>query len=191
MNMLYGTMGNNAPPADENIVRMTTAPVDVTKAPAVMDDPPMMGEVETDPDPMLGMATRQVASDWHQGEKYAPFWADNVSQQAVNSVPIDSTVSSAGMAPALEKSGTFGHGSMSFAVGIEPAQGLAPGGQYGNEYFAVPKPPPQEGMGNYMTMPPGYAHGAITATARQGAEYARDAYQESKLYDLFLNGPQG
>lgn len=179
MNILFGVVSQSGVPSDEKTVRATTANIDVDAPPAVADDVPEMGHVETDSDPSLaGLATRQLASEWHEGQQYAPAWAQNVDTQAVNSVLIDGQVSSSGTAAAREAAGQFGHGTASYAVGIEPVQGLVDGGRFDNNYFGVPKPAIQETSGAYMTTPPGVDRdvtGLVSDTAKAQARFANQS----------------
>lgn len=187
MNMFYGVIsGPSGVPSEEQKVRATTEKIDISEAPAVMHDAPVTGSVETDSNPNLsGLVNRQLASEWFQGEKFSPSWADNASAQSVNSVIVDGQVASSGTAAAREKDGIFGHGSMSYAIGIEPVQGLAPGGAFGNEYFAADKPGIQPTAGSYMSVPPGVDNqvtSLVSDTTKRNARYA----EQSSLYAAWL-----
>lgn len=187
MNMFYGVLSSAGVPADEQEVRATTDKIDINEAPSVMTDEPEIGEVETDPTPGIsGLHNHQLASKWYQGEKFTPSWLGNADQQSVNSVIVDGQVSSSGTAAARESQGIFGHGSMSYAVGIEPAQGLAPGGQFGETYLSVDRPDIQHTAGSYMSTPPGVDRdvtGLVSDTTKRNARYAKQA----TLYDTWLN----
>ncbi len=184
--MFYGVLSRSGVPSDQQTVRATTEKVDHTAEPAVMDNAPEIGERETDSNPNLtGLATRQLASDWHQGEKFRPSWIGNVNNEAVNSSLIDGQVSSSGTAAAREDAGVFGHGTMSYAIGIEPVQGLGPGEALGNTYFAADRPGVQSTMGSWMSTPPGIDRDTtslVSDTAKQKARYA----QESSIYATWL-----
>jgi hypothetical protein len=184
--MFYGVVSNGVVPADEQEVRATTEKVDVDSPPAVMVDAPTTGVVETDSSSQIsGIHNHQLASQWIQGEKFTPSWLGNVDADAVNDDLIDSQVSSSGTAAARESQGVFGHGSMSYAVGIEPVQGLSPGGVFGETYFSADNPNVQSTMGNYMSSPPGYDKeftAAVSDTAKRQARYAKEA----TLYAHFL-----
>lgn len=186
MNMFYGVLSRSSVPSDEQTVRATTETIDVTGAPAMQEDAPDIGEFRSDPNPHLaGLNNRGLASLWHPQEKFAPSWADNVGAQAVNDDIIDRQVSSSGTAAAREEAGIFGHGSMGYAEGIEPAQGLAPGGQFGNTYFAADRPGTQSTMGSYMTTPPGVDRdttGLVSDTAKRQARWA----QQASVYATWL-----
>jgi hypothetical protein len=186
MNMFYGVISGNSVPADEQEVRATTEPINADEAPAVMQDAPVTGHVETDSTPGIsGLHNHQLASQWVDSEQFTPFWIGNVDADAVNGELIDGQVSSSGTAAAREAQGIFGHGSLAYAIGIEPVQGLAPGGQFGETYFAADKPNIQSTMGSYMSSPPGYDKeftAAVSDTVKRQARYAK----ESSLYAHFL-----
>lgn len=186
MNMLYGVVSNPYVSADEQEVRATTEKIDVLAPPAVMHDTPVMNNVETDSTSQIsGIHNHQLASQWVQGEKFTPSWLGVVDTSAVNAEIIDGQVSSSGTAAARESAGIFGHGTMSYAIGIEPVQGLMPGGVFGETYFAVDKVNIQNTAGSYMTQPPGYDKEYTAAVSDQAKRLARYA-KESTLYAHFL-----
>lgn len=184
-NLLFGLVGNTAIPTDEKVVRSTATPV-VQDAPAAMQDsPPDFNErPQGDPNPNLGIVNRQTASHWVQGEKYSPFWEQAVDNQWQHNATIDSQVSSSGTAAAREAAGQFGHGSASYAVGIEPVGDLREGGKMGNEYLSIGKPDIQEPMGDYMSVPPGYDQGITSKVNQTGKDASRDTYG---AYDAWWN----
>src|ERR1700761_1092667 len=118
--LFMGQLWTTGVPADEATVRATAEPYYADKPAAMATDMPVQGEVETDKDPHLGMVNRQVASTWHQQEKYPPFWQGRVDSQDDHNRIVDQQVSTSGTAAAREASGQFGHGTMGYAVGIEP-----------------------------------------------------------------------
>ena len=78
--LYFGTLSQTGVPADEAVVR-STAPVFDRDAPAAMQsDMPMPQEVETDPNPHLGMVNRQMASKWFPSVKVPPFWKASVDE---------------------------------------------------------------------------------------------------------------
>lgn len=183
-NMLFGLIGNAGTPADEKVVRSTATPVDKTAAPAVQDHVPDFNEKpETDDNPNLGMVNRQLASLWVEGSQYAPFWGAEVSEQAEHNLIIDKQVSTSGTAAAREAAGQFGHGTASYAVGIEPTSDLRDGGKLGNDYFSAGKPDIQETAGNYMTTPPGYDQATAAAASYSAKGAARDS--GNSAYDAY------
>lgn len=175
-NMLFGLIGNAGTPADEKVVRSTATPVDNTAPAAVQDHVPDFNEKpDTDDNPNLGIVNRQLASLWVEGQQYPPFWGDEVAEQADHNLLIDRQVSTSGTAAAREAAGQFGHGTASYAVGIEPTSDLREGGKLGNDYFSAGKPDIQETAGNYMTAPPGYDQATAAAAAYSGKGAARDS----------------
>lgn len=159
-------------PTDENAVRLTTDPVTPDAPAAEMVGPPEFNEVETDLNPHNGLATRQVASDWHASEKYSPGWA-GTANPTDSFAHINRQVDSSGTAAAREMRGEQGHGTMAYAIGIEPV--IRDGGQYGADYFAVDPRMIQETGGDYMTPAPGMDHDAVSATANRAVQNAKDA----------------
>lgn len=186
MNMFYGVLSSSGVPADEQEVRATTETIDVAEPAAVMQEAPTTGKLETDSgNGISGIHNHQLASQWIAGEKFVPSWIGKAESDATNSVIIDGQVATSGTAAAREASGQFGHGSMSYAVGIEPVQGLSPGGVFGENYFAVDKPAIQSTMGSYMSQPPGYdkqVTALVSDTTKRNARYA----QQATLYANFL-----
>jgi hypothetical protein len=192
MNLLFGQMGNNGVPADERVVRNTATPVLQDAPPAVQPEAPVWNEpIESDQNPNLGLVNRTLASHWVEGEQYAPFWSTSVDDQWQHNNIVDRQVSSSGTAAAREAAGHFGHGTASYAVGIEPVQTLQGSGGFGNEYLSAGKPPIQGPAGNYMSVPPGY-DGIVTqdvmATGKVAARQANQGDTGPNIYDLFWNG---
>jgi hypothetical protein len=185
MNLLWGQISYGEPPADEKVVRQTQTPYDQNKPAAVMDDMPVQQEYESDSDPSLGLATRQLASAWHPGKTSPPEWIPQVDGVTESQAVINRQVSSSGTAAHREASGQV-RPNMSYAVGIEPVADLN-GAAFGNEYFVRHERDVQEGMGDQMTVPPGYDHQSQAAIAARGAKQSREAYQAS-LYTLYWNG---
>jgi len=160
-------------PTDENTVRRTTDPVPSSDSlPAEMVGPPEFNEVETDLNPHNGLATRQVASDWHASEKYTPGWA-HIANPTASFAQINGQVDSSGTAAAREMMGEQGHGTMAYAIGIEPV--IRDGGQYGADYFAVDPRLIQETGGAYMTPAPGIDRDSVSAGAANAVRNAKDA----------------
>jgi hypothetical protein len=167
---------------DENVVRRNTFEVNRADPPAEADSAPDMSEVITDPNPKLGMTSRQKASAWTPTIRTPPFWARRAT------APHDSIVNdrraSQGFSPAREADGITGHGSYAFAEGIEPVGDLTRAGGMTNEYFAAHRPGIQPTAGEYM-LPNADLVGAKMQAA-VGATNARDAYQSSAAYGGFL-----
>lgn len=187
--LLYGAVGAYPVPADENVVRMTTSPVTPDAPAAMAEDAPEMGEVETDPNPSLGMATRQLASTWHEPKKYAPAWADNAT--ARHDAIVNERWASSGTAAQREANGEFGHGTIAYAEGIEPVGDLRDGGKMGNEYFVTDPKNIQRDAINYMTVPPGSDADTTASLAGAAATASRNAATASayrSMWEGVLNG---
>jgi hypothetical protein len=186
MNLLWGQIGNYSPPQDEKVVRNTTAPYDLNKPAAMSDDMPTQGEYESDSDPNLGMATRQLASKWHEGEKDVPFQIPRVDSVTASQAAINSQVSSSGTAAQREAAGVVNR-NLSYAVGIEPVQGLT-GGAFGNEYFVRNERGVQATSDNTMMLPApdNENSGDVSAAGKANARKAAMA----GMYTAFWNGGQ-
>lgn len=186
-NMLFGLMGNREVPLDEKVVRSTALPVEKDAPAAMESDTPQFNEpAETDQNPNLGLNNRTLASHWVEGQQSAPFWQGEVDQQVQHNALVDSRISTSGTAAAREASGQFGHGTLSYAVGIEPVSDLREGGKMGNEYFAADKPDIQETAGNYMSVPPGYDQSSTAKASATGKVAMREA--AASAYDVWWNG---
>ena len=189
MSTLLYTLGQETgAPADPLIVRSTTAIVRDDAPPAEADGPPEFEGVVTDGNPELGMVNRQVASDWHEAIKGTNAVAADAS--AEHNAIVDRQVASAGRAPNLEVSeAVFGHGSVSWAYGIEPV--LRDGAAFGSDYFAANPTGSQEGIPQVMTLPPGYDQTVNSDMSAAGKERARDANQASNLYAAYYHAVVG
>lgn len=185
--LFFGQLNTVGVPADEKVVRSTATPVDKTAPPAMQTDMPVMSEVETDPNPSLGMSPRQLASKWVEGEQSPPIHRQQVDTAIEHNAIVDRQVSTSGTAAAREASGEWGHGTMSYAVGIEPVQDLVDGGKMGNEYFVREERNVQNGAGNYMTPDVPVSRNTIGRVSELGKQNARAAATAS-LYDTFWNG---
>lgn len=168
--LYYGMIKGAGVPADEDTVR--SAIVYERDAPAAMQPhQPSMSEVETDPNPHLGLDPRQLASYWVQGQEGTdPNTLMRADSTASSFDVIDNQVASSGFAAHQEAAGKS-NPNLSYAVGIEPVRDLSEGGKFGNEYFVRHDRDVQETMGNYMTVPPGYDSPGVRGVAQQ-------AYQE-------------
>lgn len=187
--LLWGQY-KDAIPVEENIVRSPTEYVTPNAPPAEADGPPEFNEVETDSNPALGMVTRELASDWHASEKYSPAWAAT-SNPTESFNRVNGRMDAVGTAAEREMSNQFGHGTMAFAIGIEPV--IREGGQYGADYFAVDPRLIQESAGNYMMPDAAQDHDSVSATANRAVQNAKDAGaagQYASWYAAFMN-PRG
>jgi hypothetical protein len=187
--LFFGQLNTVGVPADEKVVRSTTAVVQVDAPPAMQDDMPMQSEVETDPNPLLGLTSRQLASKWIEGEQFVPeIQLNELARADDHNGVIDRQVSSSGTAASREAAGQWGHGTASAAIGIEPVGDLRDGGRFGNEYFERNRRDIQAGMGSYMSPAAGTADqttkGSVAALGKDSARKAAMA----GLYDTFWNG---
>ncbi len=187
--LMFGTLSSIGVPADEAVVRSTATPVEPDAPAAVQDDMPEQQEVETDHNPHLGMVNRQLASKWVEGQQSVPgeIPIDRI-QNATNQI-INDQVATSGTAAAREAAGIRGHGTLSYAVGIEPVQGLVDGHRMGNDYFTVNPRLIQEGMRHDMSVPPGTDQSTKGAVSAFGKEEARKAAMAAQ-YNAFWNGGQ-
>lgn len=186
--LYYGMVKQDGVPQDEKTVRQTATPVDVSAPPAMQTDMPEMGELETDTNPTLGMAPRQMASAWHEGVKSVPQEElDAVASGTDANAIVNRQVSSSGFAASREAAGQSNK-NLSYAVGIEPVGDLRPGGKFGNEYFVRDKREVQEGMESYMTPPPGYDVSTRALVNEAGKEKAMKA---SNPYTIFWENYRG
>jgi hypothetical protein len=186
--LFLGQLSTTGVPADEKTVRSTTAPY-YRDAPAAMaEDMPEMQELETDSNPDLGLAPRQMASKWVDGNHVVTQDATVAMQNESNQV-IARQVSTSGTAADRELAGET-HRTLSYAVGIEPVFDLAdPNHKMGNTYFMRTDRDIQSTAGNYMSVPPGQDHAIEGNIAAYGKTAARDAAQ-SALYNSWWNGGQ-
>lgn len=189
MTSLYFGMLREGVPADEKVVRSTATPYDKDAPAAMADDMPDPGEVETDSNPTLGgLVGRQLSSMWVQGQKFVPSWRGQADEQYEHNAIIDRQVATSGTAAAREASGEWGHGTASFAVGIEPVGDLTDGGSFGNEYFKRTDRIIQETSDNsMMSVPPGYDQSVKGRVAAEGKVAAR-ASAMAATYNAFWNG---
>lgn len=186
--LFMGAINYGPVPADEKAVRNTATPVDDDKPAAMAEDMPEQQEFESDPDPSLGMSSRQLASKWSEGQHAnASAWSSDVAETSLSTTLINQQVSTSGTAADRELAGQT-HKNLSYAIGIEPVQDLADiNHKMGNTYFVRNERVVQEGITNSMSVPPGQDHSAVPGIAMYGKDAARDAYQ-SNLYNAFWNG---
>lgn len=184
--LMMGHLWGTVVPADEATVRRTAVPVVHDKPAAMATDMPVMGEVETDHDPNLGLVNRQVASKWFEGEQGVPAWAPRVADQYEHNAIVDRQVSTAGYSAHQEAEGNWGHGTMKFAVGIEPTSDLTDGGQLGNDYFTVHPKPIQSTADDTMMSTTVSPDPNTTAAGKVNARRAAQA----ALYNKFWNSGQ-
>lgn len=189
--LFMGNVVQTGVPADEKVVRSTAVPYYADKPAAMADDMPEMQELELDSDPNLGLAHRQRASMWVEGQR-VQHNPDVVSVQNASNQIIANQVSTSGTAANRELAGET-HKNASYAVGIEPVYDLGdPNHKMGNTYFVRNERTVQEPAGNYMSVPPGMDTGLGTEAGitAYGKTAARDAAQAAqyKLFGDWLNG---
>lgn len=131
--LLYGQLSSDGVPSSEEQVRRNTAPVQVDAPPAEAQGAPDFNEVETDPNPEVGMGGRQLAPDLHPSEQYTPFWLEEAD--APHNAIVNDRIASSGTAAQREARGEFGHGTAQYSVAIEPV--IREGGQFGQDYFVA------------------------------------------------------
>ena len=188
--LLYGMLAEAGPQADETVYRRQADPIDLGKQPAEQQGAPEYGEVETDQDTNLAFAGRQLASDWHQGEQFAPSWTGEVAQVADSAHRINGQVSSSGTAAARETAGQFGHGTYRYAVGVEPV--IREGATFGERYFAADRDMIMADSNPESGIAPSSADGLSldVASARYTDQSRRAAEAEmyASYWDGVLNG---
>ena len=186
--LFFGMLSNVGVPQDEKKVRATTGEYELNAPPAEQDGMPDRNEVVTDKNPDLaGLVNRQKGSMWVAPVKSAPFWETRANVADEHNAIVDRQVASSGSAAARESAGEFGHGTMAYAIGIEPVGDLTDGGKMGNEYFVrndrIIQPTSDNTM---MTVPPGYDQSTKGRVAATGKEDTRKAAQAA-LFNTWWN----
>jgi hypothetical protein len=186
--LFMGAVNYAGVPADEKTVRATAVPYYADKPAAEMPDQPEMSEVRTDGDPNLGLTNRSLASAWHEGNRAdAASWAGQVADVTSSFSSINQQVSTSGLAASRELAGET-HKNLSYAVGIEPVNGLTDGGRLTNTYFRRDERAPMATADlSMMSVPPGYDHKSAGQAAQVGKDRARNASVDA-LYNTFWNG---
>lgn len=192
MNSLYfGTLtgSNDAPNQDVEKVTRNTYPVSLDAPPAEMSHAPEFNEVQTDGNPEIGYATHLLASDWHQPEKYSPGIVATLAQGEHDDI-LNKVQASKGTAATREESGVYGHGTMAYAVGVEPI--IRPGTEFGTDYFKAHDHDANETT-NYDTgVRSTIVEGSTNANAMQDyrgmTRYASQATVSEDLYAAYLAG---
>jgi hypothetical protein len=159
-------------PHDQEVARSTTEAVDESAPAAVERDAPEFNEVERDTTQHAGMRPSNLASHFVPSTQYAPRWAQN-AQVTPSFAGINERQAVVGTAAGREMGGQFGHGTMSYAIGLEPT--IREGGAFGNDYFTADHPGIQPSMGYYMEMAPGYDKDISAAASAQAKVDAHQA----------------
>lgn len=178
-----------AVPADEAVVRSTTDIVDQDAPSAEQSHTPDFNEFESDPNPYLGMGSRQKASFVIPSEKYVPATLGATASYEEGIEKINRQVSSSGTAAAREATGEWGHGTIKSVEGIEPT--IVDGQQYGDTFAKMSPVQSQQGVSDYMTPADRADRETVAADGATGAANSRRAVQSSQYaayYDNFMNG---
>jgi hypothetical protein len=180
--LFLGRVDTAGVPADEKVIRNTATPVYVDAPPAEMPSMPDTNQVETDPNPNLGMTPRQLGSMWVEGSHIRP--VDNITDiQVESNQVVNRQVSTSGTAAGRELAGET-HKNASYAVGIEAPFDLAdPNHKMGNTYFVRNPRDVQATMGSVMQAPPGMDQPQQGNIAAYGKSAARDAAQANLYRD--------
>jgi hypothetical protein len=181
--MMWHVGDSQGAPMTEEEATATIEPVRHDGEMAEAQRAPEFNEIDTDESGQLvGLAPRLVGSDTIDTDKYQPWWAPMATEN--HNAIIDDQVASSGTAAARELAGEQGHGSMQYALGIEPE--IREGAAYGNDYFLSHYATIQDGAGNYMN--PAFGDDWANAVAQStAAANSRDAFNDS-LFASFLGG---
>ena len=184
--LILGQLVTTGIPADEEVVRSTATPYEQDAPAAMAEDMPVMEEYDPDPNPHLGMVNRTKASMWVEGQPFTPPWLDEVNANADHNDIINRRQSQVGTAAQREAAGQFGHGPLSYAVGIEPVGDKGPAGGLGNDYFVRNERDIQEGTRADVVPPPNYDRDNLGSVMQHGRVNARNA-ATAGLYNAFWN----
>lgn len=168
-------------PQTSNEVRSTVEPVRTDNVSAEQVDAPEWNEFDSDESgELVGLSPRVAGSDTHDIEQTAPFWAALAT--AEHNQIVDRQVATSGTAAAREMAGEHGHGTMQYALGIEPV--IRAGASFGNDYFVSHSADIQDGAGAYMA-PTENDNWAVALAAANAEKNSRKAFQSTQ-YDAFL-----
>ncbi len=192
---LFGHLADGDVPASEEAMRPHAVALDPDAPPAEAEGSggagPDRNQIETFSDPDTGLGTRQLASPWESGEQYAPSWAAEAGSITDSMASVNRRIASSGTAAQREAEGQFGHGSMPYALGIEP---VLQGGEtaYGGEYFAgVDRGGVQPTMTGETGVQPNIQQQSVaSAVSIQAGDNSREAFQ-SDLYASVLDALTG
>ena len=165
-------------PQEQKQVRSTTETVDRNAPAAVERDAPEFNEVERSEQQHSGLRLSNLASHYIPSHQYAPGWAGN-AQVTPSFAGINERQAVVGTAAGRELSGEQGHGTMSYAVGLEPT--IREGGAFGNDYFTADHPGIQPSMGSYMEMAPGYDRDVSASASSQAKTDAHSAVADGYM----------
>lgn len=178
------TMGMQQPAeVQEAATRITDEPIRTDGEDAQQQHAPEFNEVTTDTSSeLMGLRRRMESSYTVESQQYVP--ALLPTADALHNVIIDDQVASSGTAASRESQGISGHGSLQYAIGLEPE--LHEGSKFGNTYFERDSSPIQDGAEHAMAPIRG-DNWANAVLASQAAANARKAEQDS-LYSRWLEG---
>lgn len=167
-------------PLNEAEAVTTVEPIRTDPEMAEAPHAPEFNEIDTDESGQLvGLSPRLVGSDTVDTQKYEPWWA-GFADENHNKI-IDDQVASSGTAAAREMQGQQGHGTMQYALGIEPE--IRPGAAYGNDYFLSNPATIQDGAGDYMNVL-GDDNWANAVAQSVGTQNSRQAYSDTLFADF-------
>jgi hypothetical protein len=185
MTGMWALGARSSVPQNEDAARSTVEPIRTDSENAEQVGAPEWNERETDESGQLvGLSPRTPGSDTILTEKSPPPFAEFAT--ANHNAIIDNQIASSGTAAAREMAGQRGHGTMQYAIGIDP---LNPAERFGNDYFVRGAMGINEGGGDYMTPPDQDNWGSQVAQANANAN-GRKAYNDS-LYRNFFSGVGG
>lgn len=186
MSTLFYQGPNEPVPQDEREVSSTVTVVDGDAEPAVQEHVTDFNETFTDPDTEGGLTPHQVASFVSPSVRYVP--NVDASAQDEHNAMINRQVSTAGVAPAKEATGEWGHGTMKLVEGIEPT--IRDGSQLGSDYFTAYPHDVGKASGDYMT-PAQPADPTTRGDAAATAVVAARKATQSSYYQQFLSNQTG
>lgn len=180
--LMWNVGDTHGTPLEEEAARAQTEPIRQDGDLAEAAKAPDWNELDTDESGQLtGLARREVGSFTVDTEQYLPWWAALASEP--HNIAVDKQVASSGTAAQRELAGDQGHGTMQYAIGIEPV--IRDGAAFGNDYFVSNNAEIQDGAGNYM-VPVDNDNWAHALSQSVGTTNAREAAQAS-LYGAFLS----
>lgn len=166
---------------EESQVRSTVQPVRHSD-PAELTHPPDWNEFNADDNgDLTGLSPRQLSSDTIESVQHAPFDID-LSTQNHNAI-IDNQVATSGTAAQREAAGERGHGTMQYALGIEPV--IREGAAFGSDMFLAFDRGANEDAGMYMT-PDGTNNSWASFAAAEAAERSSRQAAQNGMYAAFL-----
>lgn len=179
---LYAVGSTEPVPQTEEEARPGLEPLR-TDGPAEATEAPDWNELHTDDSGQLigGLSRRTVAGDTHDTLTYLPWWSSLIGNIERGISTVFNRQADMGTAAAREVAGEQGHGTMQYAVDIDPV--IRPGQAFGNDYFSVMPKAVQEGAG--FAMQPIDNDTWLHAVAQERGVSGELRAQESTLYRNF------